>query len=224
MSALRNISRPQLVSIVAAVVLAGVPAAVVVADADDQSDVDEGGALFPPRAGPPKVVASGITDDGRRYFVRTSWSAQEFPDGSKELCISVEYRGRVDDPDRPPVTSEICALPDADPIIWTMDEVFIDAQTQQPLDKPQRFIYGLATDRAATVRVRGPNGKDRKLATAELPDAPGQVFAGSAPEAGTGSARLTAETGSGLELAQRSITFHGLARVPAPAALGSPSH
>lgn len=227
MSVLRNILRRRLISGLAVVVLAGVPVAVVMANAIDGPDVDEGGAAHPPRTGPSKVVASGITDDGQRYVVTTSWSAQKFPDGSRELCVAIEYHGQADAAHRkpaPPATSEICALPGDSPIVWTLDEVFVDPQTLKPLDQPRRFVYGLVTDQAAAVRVRGPNGNDRKLDTSKLPDAPGKVFAGSAPEGASGWAEVTAESETGADLASREIKFHGLARSPAPAGLGSPSH
>lgn len=207
-------------AVVAALGVIGVGAAVVVAQSDDGNpeagSVDELRYASPRRTSPPRVVAHGTTDAGQPYILRTSRA-------DAQLCLEVEYGpypGTPDasDPDRHqgPIaslrTSEVCVDPEQ-PISASIGQLFVDPETGEVTKKPQRFVYGVVTDRARHIQLRSPGAGARELALADVPDSSVKVFAGSAPrDAGVGQAAVIATGSSAAEIAEHPLPFIGPGR------------
>jgi hypothetical protein len=209
-----------LAAVVAALGVGGVGAAVVVAQSDD-SHPEEGSAeelryASPPRTSAPQVVGRGTTDGGQPYVLRTSRA-------DAQLCLEVEYGPYPNAPDasdsgghQGPIasllTSEVCVDPKR-PISASIGQLFVDPQTGEVSKKPQRFVYGVVTDKASDVRLRSPGAGVRELRVADVPGSSVKVFAGSAPrDAGVGVGAVVARGLSGTSVAEHPLTFIGPGR------------
>jgi hypothetical protein len=217
----RSIGRLSWAIAVALVGVALVGAAVVVAHDDDPSPEsglpDEIRYANPARTDPPRVVARGVTDSGQPYILRTS-------EAGRQLCVEVEYGSPRAVPDPTPsdehegpiatlLTSEVCVDPARHPISASLEHLFIDPETGQISDRPQRFVYGVVTVEATDVRLRSPSSAGRELQLAPVPNMPFKVFAGSAPgDADVGVGAVIAKTASGGDLAEYPLRFVGPGR------------
>jgi hypothetical protein len=215
-----HINRVGLAAVVATLGIGGVGAAVVVAQSDDgnpeDGSVEELRYGSPPRTSPPQVVARGNTDAGQPYVLRTSRA-------DEQLCLEVEYGPYPNPADasdsdghQGPIasllTSEVCVDPKR-PISASIGQLFVDPETGEVSKKPQRFVYGVVTDKASDVRLRSPAASGRELHVADVPGSSVRVFAGSAPrEAGVGVGAVVARGSSGANLAEHPLTFVGPGR------------
>ena len=206
---------------VAAVVLVAAAGTAVLAQSDETSP--ESGPpnqiryASPRRTSPPQIVARGATEAGRPYVLRTSRAG-------KQLCLEVEYEpygagtGDVDAEGHQAAiatlkTSEVCVDPAQHPISASIGQLFVDPDTGQITKRPQRFVYGVVTGEANSVRLHSPGANARDLELTAVAGTDVKVFAGSAPrDADPGEGRVVATARADNEIADYPLTFVGPGR------------
>lgn len=175
----------------------------------------------PPREERPEVAARGRTIAGQEYVVRSSWGAGTLGDPTgRVLCVEVSFG---DLPSGPPkgdriASAEACFDPHHRELSSTASQLFVDPVTGKPTDVGSRFVFGVASDDVAAVRVRGPNGRRRGLEVLDVPETSAKIFAGSAAPSGPGRAEVVGVDAAGRAIASQPLKFAGHAKVEGVAA------
>lgn len=211
-------SKRLLLALTTALLVGFVLTAVVVAQssqpAPESGSLEEVRYGSPNRTTKPEAVMRGTTAAGQNYALNVSRAGEL-------LCLAVEYGAFTDGRSaQGPVEvrgSEKCVDPDERPVAASMEQLFLDPETGEVTETPQRFAYGVVSDKATRVDVRGPDGTSNELKLAQIPNSSVKAFAGSAPgSAASGSGSVIARDAAGSDLGRAPANFVGLGRAPEP--------
>lgn len=207
-------------------VLAGVPAVVVLAAGSEEARSPERGThdelrfAQPPRDEPPVVAMRGTAPGGQPFALRVSRPAAD----SSQVCVDIEFEDPAPGPEAPagPLSAGFCADPSQRPLAAVVDETYVDPVTFKPLPSPRRLVYGFTSlDQVSEVQIVTPDGAARAIRHADAPSLGVGVFGGAAPASSAGEGTVTASDSGGRSVERQVLDFHGPAHQAAPAAIPS---